>query len=470
MYPSRLFKTASFKLAAACALIFGMSSAAVTGLVFLNIKAALDKQERTRIQAEAFPLREEFSLGGLQGLLVAIRERQRGHLAGGLDYSIVRSDGERIFGDLPKMPLSEGWKSVSGPPDGDEPEGKLERLNVYREKLSPDLWLLVGDDKGRVAESASLVLQESVLGFLFSLMLAVGGGIAVSHVFLNRIDSITRTAEAIIDGDLARRMPLRGVGDDIDRLSSTLNRMLDRIAGLMDALRHVTINIAHDLRTPLGRLRQYLEETRRRSVNIKGYEDAVDHAIVEADEMLETFSAMLRIAEIESGKRVSGFGSLDLGELVSSVMETFKPVAEESAHCLEVVVAGRCLINGDAELIVQLVVNLIENAMRHTPAGTNIAINVHAADGTVILQIADDGPGVLECEREKIFRRFYRGELSRTTPGNGLGLSLVAAIASLHGVPITVADNHPGLLMRFEFPAFGNTANAGRDGGQRRGS
>ncbi|HEY2033523.1 MAG TPA: HAMP domain-containing sensor histidine kinase [Rhizomicrobium sp.] len=447
----RLLRTTSFRLAALFALIFGISTIVVGSFVYINVKAALDRQERTRIQSDALALKGEFDSGGMPDLMDAIKERERNKLAGGLDYSLFTAKGGRIVGRLPTPRMRAGWRHVNGPPDGDEPPGELEHLLVYSINLSPNLWLSVGDDIGLLRRLDNTFLQMFVIGLVLAITLAVGGGIVVSAGFLRRIDAITRTAEAIIEGDIGKRIVRNGSGDDLDRLAASLNRMLDRIGLLMDALRNVSTDVAHDLRTPLGHLRQQLENARGHARSTGEYAQAVDSAIAKTDSILETFSAILRIAQIESGSRKAGFRRINLSEIVASLVQSYSPTAEEQRRPLSASIAPDVSIDGDRELIIQLVVNLLDNAMRHTPPGTPITVNLAETPDTIALEVADKGPGVPEAERERILERFYRCETSRSTPGSGLGLSLVSAVSGLHRATIHVMDNMPGLKFRIEF-------------------
>jgi signal transduction histidine kinase len=286
---------------------------------------------------------------------------------------------------------------------------------------------------------------------LVSLTIAIIGGFVLSLGFLRQVEAISNTAEAIIAGDLRRRIPMRNGGDELDRLAATLNRMLERISSLMESLRQVSNDIAHDLRTPLGRLRQQLEEIRRIPRAATEYEHAIDRAIGESDDILNTFGALLRIAQIESGARKSGFHRVDLTELVEQIADTYRPVAEDEG-CVFVSVAARNLtVEGDRELLAQLIVNLLENAIAHTGTGTTVLLSLEHVGTQAILSVSDNGPGVPKEELQNIFKRFYRLEQSRGAPGNGLGLSLVDAIAGLHGVDLEASQNMPGLRVTLKF-------------------
>jgi signal transduction histidine kinase len=311
--------------------------------------------------------------------------------------------------------------------------------------------LAVGDDLGRITEVEEAVLSAFGWALGGTVLLGLVGGLVLSAGFLRRLDSVTRTAEAIMDGNLALRVPVRGTDDDFDRLASALNRMLDRIGTLLDSLQQVSSDIAHDLRMPLSHLRQRLEITRLSAATLHDYEVAVDAAIEETNSILDTFSAILRIAQIEAGTRRAGFKEVSLGAIATSVVEAFAPSAEEQGKALVAAMPDRGEVRGDQELLTQMMANLVENAIRHTPAGTKIGVEVKDRPSGVTLTVADDGPGVPEEQRPFIFRRFYRLERSRATPGNGLGLSLVAAVAELHGATIGIEDNGPGLRMTINF-------------------
>jgi signal transduction histidine kinase len=228
--------------------------------------------------------------------------------------------------------------------------------------------------------------------------------------------------------------------------------MLDRIQMLMDGLRQVSNDIAHDLRTPLTRLRQRLELARAKATTVADYQAAVDQALAETDEILDTFGALLRIAQIEAGTRRSAFTEVDLSGVLQTIVETYAAVAEDHQHGLASRIAEGVTVQGDRQLLTQMIANLVENALRHTPTGTRIEIELAEPSSAPVCVIRDNGPGIPEPERQKVFRRFYRLDSSRATPGSGLGLSLVAAVAELHRIAIEVGDNRPGLQVTLRFP------------------
>jgi signal transduction histidine kinase len=248
-------------------------------------------------------------------------------------------------------------------------------------------------------------------------------------------------------------VPTRGTGDDLDRLASTLNHMLDRIGILMESLRQVSSDVAHDLRTPLTRLYQRLEEARAHGQSMADYESAVDAAIGEAQRLLDIFSALLRIAQVE-GSSCVGVGDVDLTAVAETVADAYRLDVEEAGHALTTTISQGVVVSGDKELLTQALANLVENALRHTPPGTRIDVRLEGSSETgALLSVEDDGPGVAEADLPRLTDRFYRGESSRTTPGNGLGLSLVSAVAELHDATLDLNVMKPGLRVIISFPA-----------------
>ncbi len=377
---------------------------------------------------------------------------KRGRGPGALDYLVQAPDGSRLAGELPPVGKRLGWmRLVAREPPEERQEQEPETLRALAVALPGGIVVAVGDDLRRGAEAQEAVLGAFAWAIGATVLLGAIGGAWLSHHFLRRVDAISRTAEAIIGGDLARRVPVRGTGDDLDRLAETLNRMLDRIAELMESVRQVSTDIAHDLRTPLSRLGQRLEDARAHASSPAEYERALEGAKADVTALLGTFAALLRIAEVEAGAQRAAFRRVDLSALAETVAQAFAPVAEDERHALVAEVAPGIAVQGDRELLTQALVNLVENALRHTPEGTAIRLSLSGENGRAVLAVADNGPGVAEPEREHILRRFYRLEQSRTTPGSGLGLSLVAAVAALHGADLRLADARPGLCVSLAF-------------------
>lgn len=446
----RLLRTASFRLAALYLIIFTVSAVVLGLVVFLAARSELERQMAGRIGAETTFLREEFRRAGADRLLLLVHERGRGRSA--LDYLVQDATGAHLAGEMPAArALQPGWTTVEVA-SAREDDGQSESVRALVTELDDGLLLAVGDDLGRIAEVQEAVAAALAWAVGLAALLGIGGGILLSRAFLARVDAIARTAEAIIEGDLTRRVPVRGTGDDLDRLAGTLNHMLDRIAALMDSLRQVSSDVAHDLRTPLSRLCQRLEGALAHARSVTEYETAVQGAVREAEGVLDTFSALLRIAQVEGGSPRAGFRPVDLSGVLEAVADAYRPDAEEAGHRLDAEIASGITVRGDQELLTQAVANLVENALRHTPAGTRIGLRLSIHAGGICLVVEDDGPGVTDDDRMHLFRRFYRGERSRTTPGNGLGLSLVAAVADLHGAGLQVEDAKPGLRFTLSIP------------------
>jgi signal transduction histidine kinase len=285
-----------------------------------------------------------------------------------------------------------------------------------------------------------------------TIVLALAGGTMMSRTMMHRIEIINATCHQIMDGDLKRRIPRTGVDDDFDKLVATLNRMLDQIEVLMTGVKQVTNNIAHDLRTPLTHLRRRLEMLRENNLSIDRHEELLDQAIGEADGLLMTFKALLRISEVESGSRRVGFQNVDMSALLHDVIELYMPLSEEKEQTFEAEVTQARMIPGDRDLLFQAFANILDNAIKYTQAAGRIQLVLRDQPGRLEVAISDTGPGIPAEAREQVFERFFRLETSRSSPGNGLGLSLVAAIVKLHNGQIELTDNQPGLKLTITLP------------------
>ena len=439
-----MFRSTSLRLAALYTAVFAVSVVILGAVTLLATRAALLEQFETRIASESAALTQEYQTEGLDGVVQAVQERDR--TPGALDYGLRGPHGEAMAGGLADTVTPAGWSTPRVRSRG----GHLEPVRVLTTRLPDGHWLVVGDDEERIEAVDGAVLRGFGAAFVGVVVLGVLGGFALSRDVHRRLAAISGTAEAIIDGDLARRVPVRGSDDDLDRLAITINRMLDRIAQLMESLRQVSNDVAHDLRTPLTRLRQRLEMSLSTEAE-RGV--AIEGALGDLDAILDTFAALLRIAQIEGGARRAGFRPIDLSAIAANIVEAFAPSAEDAQHSLVLDTAESLVVEGDPELLTQMLVNLVENALRHTPAGSRIQVRaVRLADGPTV-SVIDDGLGVPEAERERVFDRFHRLEASRSTPGSGLGLALVAAVARLHGAQATLRDAGPGLEARVTFVA-----------------
>jgi signal transduction histidine kinase len=374
----------------------------------------------------------DYSGADLPGGYILIEDQVAGRRAGNLQPGDFR---QGLFSFSPRNLHSDAKVTVLG-------------RGVY---IAEGVYLFVGRDTGQIAATRVRILKAFAWIEGAAIVFAGLGGIFFSVQFMRRIDAITRTCQAIMSGKFNDRISMRGSGDELDGLAVAINNMLDRISTLLDNLRQVSSDVAHDLRTPLTHLRNRLEDARQNSVTVEDYAQVVTHAIEDTDHLLGIFAALLRISQIESGSRLAAFSPLSLSALVERIYEMYRPVAEDEHHVLLHDVQPDVRIRGDAELLTQLFSNVIENAIRHTPPGTRILIALRVSANTAVASVEDNGPGIPAVEHDKVFRRFYRLTSSRSTPGNGLGLALVAAIGNLHNAKIELCDGQPGLRLRTSF-------------------
>jgi signal transduction histidine kinase len=438
----QVFRSTSLRLAALYTAAFACAVVILAVITIYTTRATLSAQFDARVRAESAALAREFRTEGQAGMVNAVRDRDR--TPGSLDYGVQGPSGEPLAGRLAGAKTPLGWAALKSPRSGNAAV-----VRVWTEALPGGVRLLVGADDEQIEAVGGAVLSGFAWAFAGVVILGVAGGYGLSRDVNRRLAAISGTAEAIIDGDLARRVPVRGSTDDLDRLALTLNRMLDRISSLMESLKQVSSDVAHDLRTPLTRLRQRLETG---LISQDERADALEGALADLDSILETFSALLRIAQIEGGARRAAFRPCDLAGIAATVVEAFAPSAEDLGQALSLDVERPVWIDGDEELLTQMLVNLVENALRHAGPGARIAVKVLAgARGGARLSVTDNGPGIPAAERKKVFDRFYRLERSRTTAGSGLGLAMAAATARLHDADIDLADAGPGLEARVSF-------------------
>ena len=363
------------------------------------------------------------------------------------------ADGHRLAGTLPDMSATPEWREV--PVAGRDvvpPDDETHAILVQARPLPTGGALFVGRDMRDVADLEELLEQTFAWAAAATLALAIMGGIVTSRGFLKRVEAINATTRRIITGgDMAARIPVLGTHDEFDRLALNLNTMLARIEGLMDGVRQVSSDIAHDLRTPLTHLRQRLELARANASSTSDYEALVEATIADADTILKTFAALLRIAQIEAGSRRSGFSEIDLSDICETIVEIYGPVAEDNGQQLGGTIVQNVKAWGDRELVTQMLANLAENAIRHAGSGARVSLTLRSEDLGPCIVVADNGPGIPAEAHEKVFRRFYRGDAARSPQSTGLGLSLVRAVADLHDIAIELGDNHPGLRVTLRF-------------------
>lgn len=458
MHPGRIFRTTGFRLAALYAGLFGLSVLVLFGVIYWITTDALRQQLVASIQGEVAALVEDHRSGGLSHAANAIEKRLASDLHEDFFYLLLDPTGQKVAGNLPRLSPRNGWQKLPAEwehdedTDDDAEDRDDYRLLAFGTKLADGSFILVGEDTHRIGKVEEAIIKAFGWAFGVTVVLGAMGGGILSLGFLRRVDAINRTSRAIIEGRLAERVPTRGTDDELDRLALNLNEMLDRVQALLESLRQVSSDIAHDLRTPLSHLRQRLEGARSKARRIEDYETVVDQAISDTDAILATFAALLRIAQIEAGTRKAAFSTVDLSRIFQSITDAYGAVAEDRGQRLAVAIEPGLSVRGDRELLTQMLANLVENAIRHTPEGTRIQLALEQSPTGPVGIVADDGPGIPAEARDKVFRRFFRLERSRSTAGSGLGLSLVAAVADIHGIAITLADNEPGLKAVLDFP------------------
>ena len=456
---SKLFRATAFKLTL---VIFGLSvvgSAVVLGVVAWQVIKLVDAETQQTIAEQAKGLAEQYDAGGVRRLGEVIDKRS--HQPGSSLYLLTNNAGEPLAGNVAQLPpgVLDQVGVVDTPYETVDESAPGRRALARIFALPGGFRLLVGRDLGDRARIGAVMVRAMAVSLIFFAALAALGALFVARRVLNRIDAMNRSARAIMAGDLTLRLPVSGSGDELDRLAAGLNDMLARIAELMTGLREVSDNIAHDLRTPLTRLRNHAEAALRSADDPAAYRAALERTIEELDGLIRVFNALLAIARAEAGAESAGVGAFDIGEAVESVAELYAPVAEENGATLKVEATRGLMVVGNRELIGQAVANLIDNAVKHgapedeAAAKTEISVVARRDGASAAIEVADHGPGIPADDRARALERFVRLEGARSRPGSGLGLSLVAAVMRMHGGALRLDDNSPGLKVTATLPA-----------------
>jgi signal transduction histidine kinase len=448
-------RSLAFKLTVTYVLLFGASVALLFAVVGTLTSRSMEREIRSVVEREARSLADEYLATG-QAMAASLVERRL--RSGNSAYYLMQGpDGTPIAGNVAAIQPAIGSFSTtitinaSGAGSSHD-TGTEKKVLGHGILLRDGTYVFAAEGMDWLDSVHAAIRNAFVIAGFASMLLGIAGGMVMSKGILQRIEAVNHTAANIVAGRIDARIPVSDEGDEIDAVAANLNAMLDRIEHLMVNLKQVSSDIAHDLRTPLSRLRQRLEAARTNATSAQQLRIEIGEAIGESDSLLETFTALLRIAQIESGSRRVNFAPVELSQLVDLVASTFAAVAEDQNHRLVQHTEIGVVVIGDRELLLQMATNLVENAIRHTPAGSLIEVRLRKEVGSVVLEVADNGPGIPEAERGKVLRRFYRLEASRTTQGSGLGLALVAAVAELHGAKLNLADNHPGLIVTVRFP------------------
>ena len=451
-------RSVAWRIAIGYGALFGLSMLALLVLVYWSAAGYMTRQMEAVIEAEVQGLAERYRIAGLRGLRDLVAGRLARNPASSSIYLLADPGFRVIAGNLTGWPEAarspERWVEFRLHAAGDDPAGpEWHRARARHFELPRGYHLLVGRNLRDLDEMRSAVVRAVAWGVGITLVLAVAGAWRMRRSVAARVESINRTSRRIMEGALSERIESHGSGDEFDDLVANLNAMLERIETLMDDVHRVSDNVAHDLRTPLGRLRTRLEQLR--DAGGDGASAALaEAALGEADQMLATFNALLRIARIETGRRRQGFKRVDLAAIGNDVAELYAPLAE--ARGIAFRRSGlEAPVEADADLLFQSLANLLDNAIKYTPEGGTVTLQVTSDENSVTAVVADSGPGVPPGEREAVLRRFYRLEPARGAPGSGLGLSLVAAVARLHEAVLTLGDNAPGLVVRLRFERAG---------------
>ena len=450
---TQLLRSSPIRLAIVYVALFGSSALLLLAFIYWSTAGFMLRQADETIEAEVAGLAERYRIAGLNGLTSLIEERLGREPSGSSLYLLTDARYQPLAGNLSAWPGTAvdegGWINFRLDSREGEPE-HWARAKPFR--LRGGFQLLVGRDMYELHAIRQLIVRTMVWGLVLTIVLALLGGVLLSRGRIRRVGVINEAIGDVVKGDLARRIPVDPVGDDIEELVENLNFMLAELEKQVDGVRRVSDNIAHDLRTPLARLKNRLE-TLRFQVEDPDRRIVIEEAAAEADSLLSTFNALLRIARIESGGRRMGFTQTDLRTLVEDVAELYDPLFEEAGFSLDVDTQWDLVLHGDRDLLFQALVNLVDNALKHVPRGGRVRVEAGRKGDQIRLAVADDGPGIPASERERALERFYRLDASRSTPGAGLGLSLVAAVADLHEAELELMDNDPGLRVEMRFPS-----------------
>ena len=443
-------RSSTFRLSLFYVLLFFLSVGALLAFIYVQTAAKIDLQADQATRADAAALIQDYTAQGIAGLIDAVEDRVAPDRVGDGLYLLEDEDGAPLAANMHAWPTAEpdanGW--ISFTVDRDDGPHRARGLTY---ELKDGSKLLVARDLHARLEFQGLMLDALYTASALTLLLGLGGGLLISRWMLNRLGAITRAAERIMSGDLSHRIATTGANDEFDQLSDALNAMLEEIRRLLNGMRTVTDNIAHDLRSPLTRMKGRLEMLLREGGDAEQQRLAINKTIDDADQLLATFTALLSIAAAESGAARAGMEPLDLGALVADVAELYGPAAEERGIALQYDRSSAVVVGG-RQLLFQAIANLVDNAIKHTPSGGRIRLALIGAPRAVRLRVDDTGPGIPEVDRFRVLEPFVRLDASRSTPGSGLGLALVAAIARLHGATLELGDNAPGLAVTLAFP------------------
>ena len=457
MLLAKTLRSSTLRLALICIGIFGAAVCALFSYVYWSTASYVRGRSDRAIAAERVILRQAYDGSGRDGLIDTIGRRVADErLEGGL-YLLADTSFAPVAGNLKVWPSVlkgfEGWGDFDAPEREPNAAGRPLRRASF-ETLPDGFHLLVGKDIDGLEAFAEKIEIALALSILLTFTLAGVASVFVTQRTVGRIEAINATSRAIMQSGLGERIPSQGTRDEWDQLAENLNLMLDRIERLMGEVKQVTDNVAHDLRTPLARMRGRLEKAYASPRDGEQDQSLISDTMADLDSVLRMFASLMRISQIEANDRTAAFRPVNLANIAREVVELFDAAAEEKGGCLSVATGQPVLVTGDRDLLFDAVANLVDNAIKHGRDAGHVTVEVAQENGGAVISVADDGPGIPANESQHVFKRFYRLERSRRTPGNGLGLSLVAAVARLHSARIETADNAPGLKLKLLFPLF----------------
>jgi signal transduction histidine kinase len=447
---AKTLRSTTFKLALLSIAIFGALVFALLGYVYWSTVSYVRSRSDQAITMERASLQKAYASAGRAGLISAIAQRLSDQRFVGGVYMLADPSFSLLAGNLADWPPA--MKGSSGWGDFRAREG-LPMLRSAFATLPDGSHLLVGKDLDDLDMFEARIKAAGALCIVLILVLAGVASVTVTRRTVGRIEAINATSRAIMQSGLGQRIPLRATGDEWDELAANLNSMLDRIEALMAEVKQATDNVAHDLRTPLARMRRRLEKAYNRRREADCDQSLIGDTMADLEAVLGMFASLTRISQIEAYERTAAFRSVNLGEIASEVVELCDAAAEDKGVQLKVVENQRVFVAGDRDLLFDAVANLVDNAIKHGREMGQVTVEVKESDGAAVISVSDDGPGIPVAECENVFKRFYRLEQSRCAPGNGLGLSLVAAVARLHRARIEMDDNRPGLKIQLRFPS-----------------
>jgi signal transduction histidine kinase len=455
---TKTLRSTTFRLALISIAVFGAIVIALFGYVYWATTNFVLSRSDSAIEAERAMLRNVYDSGGRSALTLAIEQREAVARLQGSIYLLADESFAPVAGNLKEWPpvlKRDGeWAEFKSEPLNAKSGGGAALFRARAEKLPDGFHLLVGRDVSDLGRFADEIYAALALAVLLIFILAAVASISVTRRTVGRIESINATSRAIMKSGLGTRIPLHGTEDEWDHLAQNLNSMLERIETLMAEVKQVSDNVAHDLRTPLTRMRARLEKAGIDKSGRNHEQSLINETIADLDDVLRMFSSLTRISQIETTNKTSAFRTVDLAEIATQVAELFDAAAESKGGRVEVIGDHPVPVTADRDLLFDAVANLVDNAVKHGRAGGRVIVAADKVDGESVISVADEGPGIPATEFEHVFKRFYRLEQSRRTPGNGLGLSLVAAVARLHGAQITLSDNAPGLKVALHFPSI----------------